>query len=655
MTSTSRSPTSPDLLIGRTIGTHYVISQVLGRGPMSATYLAEHRTLHRNVVLKILDVPWAGDAESANRFEQSARSLSTLEAPNIAGLVDFGRDPGRGVFVVSEYVEGETLEHFLNRVGPVALDDFVPIAAQILKGMGAAHLRGLYHLDLKPGNVVLSYDDKDSGRGIVRLLELGLIQAIEGHLVGADEPVLGSDPGYLAPEQVERRPLDTRTDVYQVGTLFYRMLAGRPPFPGKGPQVMQSQVHDDPPALRELVPNFDAFPEDLITLIEDCLAKDPDDRPIDANEVVERLIDSVPAALFRAPVPAPESGGSQASASTSAEAVVRAPVLPDNLTESHDSPVTDDAQSGRRAAAIGDLALSEPPSSKSAWNIDDPAAASSSGSPSPSAAQETVEEEKKGGGGAFIIVLVLLLVGVGVVFFLRPDLLGLRPPGPAVQPQPQPATTAPPVVAPSAPDVAALLVQAQSLEAGGDRAGATALYQQILAQEPGHSVARDRLAALQAPETSAGATPEATAATTAIADPTAAEAASAGEGTTTTGGEEDGTTTGAGDDATTSAAVEAPAAGKVEVEFKVKPKAKLLVDGKAVGSVPGKIELPLGKHTLAIEANRYETWTEKVEVVPGMAPFDVKLKRKARDLSSENVEIDPAEEGPVAEFKIKPK
>ncbi|MCA9634602.1 MAG: serine/threonine protein kinase [Myxococcales bacterium] len=263
--TTSRAPTSPDLLIGRTVGTHYVVTQVLARGQRSATYLAEHRSLHRQVVLKLLDVEWAGDSDAANRFEQAARSLSTLVAPNIAALIDFGRDPGRGVFVVAELVEGESLADFVARKGSLSLDEFVPIAAQLLKGLGAAHLRGLLHLDLKPANVRICVDDGDTTRGFTRILDLGLVQLVEGHVQGTEAPVVG-DPRYLAPEQISSKPVDTRTDVYALGAIFYELLAGRPPFVGADAQVVYSQVNDPPPRLADLVGD-EELPEELIELI----------------------------------------------------------------------------------------------------------------------------------------------------------------------------------------------------------------------------------------------------------------------------------------------------------------------------------------------------------------------------------------------------
>ncbi|HGG56872.1 MAG TPA: serine/threonine protein kinase, partial [Nannocystis exedens] len=387
---TSRSPTSPDLLIGRTVGTHYVITRLLGRGVRSATYLAEHRSLHRDVVVKILDNPWAGDSAAASRFDQAARSLSMLEAANIAALIDSGREPGRGIFVVTEFVEGESLEDFLGRRGALSLEEFVPIAAQILKGLGAAHLRGLLHLDITLDNIYISKDDAVPTRGRIRLLDLGLVQLVEGHVQGHVQGIESSTTGdtrYLAPEQINNKPLDTRTDVYAVGALFYQMLAGLPPFTGTDAQIIYKHINERPAPLADEVD--EALPEELIELIEKCLSKDPDDRPVDANEIVELLIDAVPASLFRGPVAPPRSSADDDAEDMSdalvdedsgAHAGVAAPLTGVGLSKSHDAGRSDPTDSGKRPPAIGDLALEAPRSPTKGWSVaEDPAAESTGG------------------------------------------------------------------------------------------------------------------------------------------------------------------------------------------------------------------------------------------------------------------------------------
>jgi len=685
---TSRSPTSPDLLIGRTVGTHYVISKLLGRGVRSATYLAEHRSLHRDVVVKLLDDPWSGDSEAASRFDQAARSLSTFEAPNIAALIDSGRDPGRGIFVVTELVVGDSLETFLGARGALSIEEFVPIAAQILKGLGAAHLRGLLHLDITLNNIYLCKDEHAPSRGLVRLLDLGLVQLVEGHVQGhvpgLEAPSTG-DTRYLAPEQISNKPLDTRTDVYAVGALFYQMLAGLPPFVGTDEQIIYKHINERPTSLAEHVE--EPLPSELIELIESCLSKDPDERPVDANEVVELLIDSVPAALFRGYVPPPniveatvrgdddgddddddaedlsdaleddedDEDGSD-SAAVAAVAVA--------ATRSGDEPTGDAAtESSKRRPAIGDLNLGGPSAVAKSWEVaDDPAAESTSSAPIHSEAiaepvAEPEEEEKKGGGMGFFIFLLLVAAVVGAIFVLKPELLGLAPPQPQAQP---PVTPEQPEVA--VEDIGTLLVKARALEGEGDIVGARALYHQILATDPMHAEASDRLAVLRGDEVSAtttGATTSVTSTTSGAAgtstggetEASTGETGTTGEATDTGSGSDSETTEGTG---STGAEVAPPPAGKANVEFTVKPRGTLFVDGKKAGRVPGTLSLPLGEHTLRIEGSeRHKPWEEKVEIRAGMAPMEITLKRKPKDLSGENVDIDPMVDGPATEFKFK--
>ena len=298
----SHSAAATDSLIGQTVGGQYTLQRFLGHGSKARVFLATHRTLHRSVVVHLLSVPWADDTSAVSRFEDQARALRGLEHPNIAAVIDFGREPGR-VFVIGEYVEGKLLSTYVEQLGRLTLEGFVPIAAQILKGLGATHARGLVHRDLKPTNIVLV---EEQGRAnYVKILDLGLAQILEGPARGDDVPPVGT-PDYLAPEQIMNKAVDPRTDVYALGVVFYQMLSGRLPFvadaQGGARSILYKHVNDKPIPLTDVLAAGHNLPEGLIDLVHDCLAKNPDNRPADANEIVERLIDSVPAAMFRLPV-----------------------------------------------------------------------------------------------------------------------------------------------------------------------------------------------------------------------------------------------------------------------------------------------------------------------------------------------------------------
>jgi hypothetical protein len=179
----------------------------------------------------------------------------------------------------------------------------VPIAAQVLKGVGHAHSREMMIRDIKPSNIMLC--QRKGRSNFVKVLDFGLAKFMRNEVPLTEGYVLGT-AGYLAPEAIVGGPLDLRVDVYALGVLFYHMLAGAPPFAGcEDATIFYKTINERPRPLVELLPENHGVPEGLLELIDDCLAKDASQRPADANIVVERLIDVVPATFFRLPSAAP--------------------------------------------------------------------------------------------------------------------------------------------------------------------------------------------------------------------------------------------------------------------------------------------------------------------------------------------------------------
>ncbi len=302
--SKPNNPRHNDPLIGTTFAGRYSIERRLGRGGMGVVYRALQLDVRRKVVIKILAPDWVGDTEALARFEREASGLSSLQHPNIVTILDFGNVEGRA-FIVMELVEGETLGQHVKRKERLELNEFVPIAAQVLKGLGEAHSRGIIHRDIKPSNIMLC--ERQGRANYVKILDFGLAKLVSGSSDITKQNVLGT-PQCLSPEQIQGERADQRVDVYAVGILFYYMLSGVMPFASESDMsVLYKHVNEKPKPLSGLLPEGHKVPQGVVELIGRCLEKKRDDRPTDANEVVEGLIDQVPFSMFRLPRALPKS------------------------------------------------------------------------------------------------------------------------------------------------------------------------------------------------------------------------------------------------------------------------------------------------------------------------------------------------------------
>lgn len=312
----THEPAPVDPLVGATIAGKYHIVRLLARGGMGLVYLARQVSLEggeREVVVKVLAPNWIENAEAVARFEREGQRLGALQHSNIVALHDCGHENGVA-YLVMEYLAGELLSDYLARKVSLNIDEFVPIAAQILKGIGYAHSRGLMHRDLKPSNIMLMV--RKGRANFVKILDFGMAKLVEGEHEVTAEQIVGT-ANYIAPEQIRGEPLDVRVDVYALGVLFYVMLAGRMPFDGEGnAALLYKHVHEAPVPLAEVLPAGHTIPDDLIALVHRCLAKAADERPADANELVEAIIDSCPASMFHLPIADPSATTSMSTGGT---------------------------------------------------------------------------------------------------------------------------------------------------------------------------------------------------------------------------------------------------------------------------------------------------------------------------------------------------
>jgi len=268
----------------------YEIVAALGAGGMGEVYKARDTRLGRTVAIKVLPEHLAADPELRQRLEREARAVSTLSHPNICALYDLGHDQGVD-FLVMEYLEGESLASRLAK-GPLAADELLRIAVQVADALEKAHRSGIIHRDLKPGNIMLTREG-------AKLLDFGLAKADQvlgggdatmsptlGQPLTAAGTILGTYQ-YMAPEQLEGKEVDARTDIYAFGAVLYEMATGRRVFEASSPaSLIGAIMHEKPQRASAIRP---MTPPALDRVIETCLAKDPDARWQTAHDVKLQL------------------------------------------------------------------------------------------------------------------------------------------------------------------------------------------------------------------------------------------------------------------------------------------------------------------------------------------------------------------------------
>lgn len=260
-----------DPLLGTDLG-GYRIRGILGRGGYAVVYRAEQTQLGREVALKVLNerAESGGTPDMVEAFRREARTAAALNHPCLVHVHDVGEAIGRH-FLSMELVGGGDLARRIKRSGPIPWADALPIIRDLAEALRCAHEQGFLHRDVKPANVLLT----PSGRA--KLADLGL----------SDGKTHAGTPAFVSPEQILRKPVDHRTDLYSLGCTAFTMLVGRPPFVGKSSkQMLEDHVKKAPMMLRL---HGVKVPHELEKLVDDLLAKNPDDRPRDAGEVLAIL------------------------------------------------------------------------------------------------------------------------------------------------------------------------------------------------------------------------------------------------------------------------------------------------------------------------------------------------------------------------------
>ena len=265
---------------GQQLGERFVIERALGTGGMGAVYLARDQRLDERVALKIMHGLALLDPSAGDRLRREASAARRISHVNVVKIFDVGDDQGH-LFLSMEYVDGQSLKELIRRHGTLPVERVRDYVKAICEGLAAAHAEGVVHRDLKPGNVIVTPDQR------VKIIDFGLARIANLEGMTATGMLLGT-PEYMAPEQIKGGSVDPRTDLYALGALTYHALTGRPPFTGETPiavSLAQMTEQPIPPSkLRAgLNPEWDTF-------VLRALAKDKEQR----FETAQAMRDALP-------------------------------------------------------------------------------------------------------------------------------------------------------------------------------------------------------------------------------------------------------------------------------------------------------------------------------------------------------------------------
>lgn len=262
----------------------------LGMGTGGSVYLARDKMLNKKVAVKMLRslVP-----SQLIAFHEEARATSKLEHPCIVKLLDFGASDSGIPYMVLEYIKGESLETKLKKAGRMDIRSVQAIFKDILEGISYAHANGIFHRDIKPGNILLTEGPENINE--VKIIDFGIAKAFNVEADSESQKTTDSStpvgaPFYMSPDQGLGKPYDSRSEIYSLGCVLFECLAGRPPFEGETPlTTLAMHAIESPPSLKSFM--GDSFLPDLDQIVHKALAKEQDDRYQNALEFRSALLD----------------------------------------------------------------------------------------------------------------------------------------------------------------------------------------------------------------------------------------------------------------------------------------------------------------------------------------------------------------------------
>lgn len=267
------------MLEGHLLSERYRIKAKIGGGGMANVYLARDIILDRDVAIKVLRLEYANDEEFIERFDREAQAATSLSHPNIVNIFDVGEED-HILYMVMEYVDGMTLKEYIQRYGPIQVEEAIDIMKQITSAISHAHAYDLVHRDIKPQNILIDH------HGNIKVTDFGIAIALSATALTQTNAILGS-VHYLSPEQARGGIATKKSDIYSLGIVFYELLTGRLPFSGQSPiSIALKHLQSDTPSVRQ----FDGeIPQSVENIVLKATTKDPFHRFETVYEMEESL------------------------------------------------------------------------------------------------------------------------------------------------------------------------------------------------------------------------------------------------------------------------------------------------------------------------------------------------------------------------------
>ena len=277
----------PGTLVGA-----FRIERLIACGGMAEVYLATDMRNDQEIALKILQSQLSSLRSSIQRFQREARTLRELSHPSIVRFLEFGYQEGIGLYIATEFLRGREFLELLQGGEPIPLSELAPLVEEICDALSYAHRHEVIHRDLKPDNIFLT-EDIHGQPGPAKLIDFGIAKILDDSMVRTQTGLVLGTPRYMSPEQVADQRVDHRADLYSFAVILYEALTNRCLFVAdSGYQMMMKQLYSPAPLISETRPDL-AFPPLLVQLLQDSLAKVPDERPPTMDAFKERFLDAV--------------------------------------------------------------------------------------------------------------------------------------------------------------------------------------------------------------------------------------------------------------------------------------------------------------------------------------------------------------------------